>query len=446
MRDRRCLRPVQPSGSGGGGETRVLPVNDRTAATTPAHEALRRHDWARARDLFLATVSDEPLTADDSYGLAKADWWLGLVQDALTAYEQAYFGNLGEQRQDRAALAAFDVAGSLFLRRDHVQGSGWMSRFNRLLTELPDGLVHDYARFVELDAGADGVDVDDALAQIRQLRAAGERHADVTLCALALMLELYSGPPLARLQARRDTDGNEAGETLQRAWRRALHQKSLLGLAFAGTALVEWSWLHTRPDLARQVIEEWLPHAGRPTAAPVTGELLSFARLAGVTMPDHLDATEPWASALRGEWVAAARVWWALGDSYQRALCLWQAGDVAHGLIALGLLDDLGAHAPARLMRDDLRSRGVRTVPRGPQSRTRDNPAGLTDRQLDVLRLAARGHTNQQIADELVLSVRTVEHHMSTVLAKFGVSTRQEAAEIAASWGAPQGLDGASAG
>ncbi len=155
----------------------------------PAHDALRRHDWGRARDLFLAAVDDRPLTADDCYGLAKADWWLGLVQDALSAYEQAYFGYLGERRPDRAAFAAFDIAGSLFLRGDHVQGSGWLSRFNRLLHELPDGLVHGYARFVELDARADEIGCEDAVQRARRLHAAGERYADVTLCALALMIE-----------------------------------------------------------------------------------------------------------------------------------------------------------------------------------------------------------------------------------------------------------------
>jgi DNA-binding NarL/FixJ family response regulator len=59
---------------------------------------------------------------------------------------------------------------------------------------------------------------------------------------------------------------------------------------------------------------------------------------------------------------------------------------------------------------------------------TRSNPYGLTDRQLDILRRLARGHTNAQIAAELVLSVRTVDHHVSAVLSKLGVTSRSEAA------------------
>jgi DNA-binding NarL/FixJ family response regulator len=59
------------------------------------------------------------------------------------------------------------------------------------------------------------------------------------------------------------------------------------------------------------------------------------------------------------------------------------------------------------------------------------NPAGLTDRQMEVLMLLAEGLTNAEIADRLVVSVRTVDHHVSAVLQKLGVTSRQEAADRA---------------
>ncbi|HVH22238.1 MAG TPA: helix-turn-helix transcriptional regulator, partial [Pseudonocardia sp.] len=61
---------------------------------------------------------------------------------------------------------------------------------------------------------------------------------------------------------------------------------------------------------------------------------------------------------------------------------------------------------------------------------TRANPAGLTQRQLDVLDLLADGLTNAEIAERLVVSVRTVDSHVAAVLAKLGVRTRREAARL----------------
>ena len=54
----------------------------------------------------------------------------------------------------------------------------------------------------------------------------------------------------------------------------------------------------------------------------------------------------------------------------------------------------------------------------------------LTNRQKDVIELVVRGHTNQEIADELELSIGTVKNHMNNILAEFGVPSRQQAAAI----------------
>jgi HD-GYP domain-containing protein (c-di-GMP phosphodiesterase class II) len=65
------------------------------------------------------------------------------------------------------------------------------------------------------------------------------------------------------------------------------------------------------------------------------------------------------------------------------------------------------------------------------QSKRRDNPAGLSDREVDVLGLAIRGLTNKQIADLLVVSPKTVGHHIQHIYDKIGVSTRVGAALFA---------------
>jgi DNA-binding NarL/FixJ family response regulator len=94
-------------------------------------------------------------------------------------------------------------------------------------------------------------------------------------------------------------------------------------------------------------------------------------------------------------------------------------------------LDDLGARAVATRVRARLRELGVAGVPRGPAAATRSNPAGLTARQLDVLDLLVDGLSNAQIADRLVISPKTADHHVSAILAKLEVRSRGEAAAAA---------------
>jgi len=70
---------------------------------------------------------------------------------------------------------------------------------------------------------------------------------------------------------------------------------------------------------------------------------------------------------------------------------------------------------------------GEQSVPRGPRPATAANPAGLTSRQAEVLQLLTAGLSNTQIAAQLVLSRRTVDHHVAAILRKLGARTRGEA-------------------
>jgi len=58
-------------------------------------------------------------------------------------------------------------------------------------------------------------------------------------------------------------------------------------------------------------------------------------------------------------------------------------------------------------------------------------PDGLSEREAKVLRLIARGRSNPQIALELVISVNTVQNHVSSILAKAGLANRAKAASYA---------------
>ena len=188
-----------------------------------------------------------------------------------------------------------------------------------------------------------------------------------------------------------------------------------------------------RGDLAaaRAIARPEFDEADRLTASAIRAELAYLLRRAGDDVEVGAEDRHPFAVQARGEWRGAADLWRAAGAPYHEAAALAESPDDADLLEALAILDRIGAVPLARRVRADLRDRGVRSIPRGPSSPTRRNPEGLTDRQVDVLRLLAEGLTNAEIAERLVVSVRTVDSHVAAVLAKLGVTSRREAVRAA---------------
>jgi DNA-binding NarL/FixJ family response regulator len=136
---------------------------------------------------------------------------------------------------------------------------------------------------------------------------------------------------------------------------------------------------------------------------------------------------EPWAAKLAGDWRRAAELWTDLESPYEAALALVDSDDEETVRRSLDELHRLGAQPAAAIVARRLRERGARGLPRGPRPATQKNPAKLTARELEVLRLVAQGLRNAEIAGQLVLSEKTVDHHISAILRKLGVENRGQA-------------------
>jgi DNA-binding NarL/FixJ family response regulator len=153
-----------------------------------------------------------------------------------------------------------------------------------------------------------------------------------------------------------------------------------------------------------------------------------WLRRTGSPRTSQRELAEPYRLQLTGNHRGAAELFDALGCPYDAALALLDAPDELALRRALDICNALGAVATARIIRQKMRSLGIRSVPAGQRTATRENPLGLTQREQEVLELLCEGRTNASIATKLVISPKTVDHHVSSVLAKLGVSKRTEVA------------------
>ena len=136
---------------------------------------------------------------------------------------------------------------------------------------------------------------------------------------------------------------------------------------------------------------------------------------------------KPYLLQIKGDWKAAANSWEKLRCPYEQALALSEGNETSMRK-AVAIFDALGASAASCLIKQKMRASGIKSIPKGPRRTTRKNPAGLTLRQLEVLKLLGKGLSNNEIAQILFISPKTVDHHISAILSKLNFHSRHEAA------------------
>jgi DNA-binding CsgD family transcriptional regulator len=208
---------------------------------------------------------------------------------------------------------------------------------------------------------------------------------------------------ISRLRARRGDPGVE--EMLTEARTRAYGTAERQRIVPVAAATAECLWLAGGGPVPPEVIAAVPMYDPRSPARDELELWLALIGIPGVDLPG--DSPSP----------------------YERAVMTYISPDADAVADAGRTLSDLGAVAALRRLQGRMRELGGSVV-RGPRAGTRAHPAGLTGREQQVLELVAAGRTNAQIAAELVISARTVEHHVSSVLRKLGVQSRAEAAQV----------------
>ena len=233
---------------------------------------------------------------------------------------------------------------------------------------------------------------------------------------------------LARLQVRR---GNaSAAVLLDEVLDLSARAGMLPRLGPTRAARAETAWLAGEDERAIDEARAAYDLAVSKQHAWITGELAFWRWRAGddLSPPDWI--AEPFALQIAGDWRAAAEAWTRRGCPYEQALALMD-GDEAAQITALGIFERLGARPAMERLKQRMRTQGIRGIPRGPRSVARENPFGLTARELEVLTSLSEGLSNNAIARKLTLSTRTVEHHIASILQKMQVQSRNEAVVLA---------------
>lgn len=285
-----------------------------------------------------------------------------------------------------------------------------------------DEAERELARSIDLYDASYGGLRSSALVRLADLRVRQGKYDEAARLLLGFEFDAYAVRPLARLHlARGETD--LASRILRRSLGSVgdhpLQAPEIALLAEVEVAAGRLNEARAQCDrLTSMAAATGLPHI-RALAAYTAGVTCAAADEAAAL--DHLEG------ALAG--FAAAGL--PLEEARTRLAIARQVAAssptvaVTEARSALSVFDSLAADSEADAAASLLRDLGKpgRPAPRG--------SSALTKRETEVLRLIAEGLTNDQIAQRLFISKRTVEHHVSSILGKLGVSTRAQAAALA---------------
>ena len=391
-----------------------LSMEDAPGAVTWGGRALelaRRLDDTEARVYALTNLAVVDFRAGETEGQVKLERALALAQrHGLEEHAGRVFSN----------LVVWPVRHRMFALASNYLEAGLKYSSKRGLDTWRLYLLACRAR-LELDLGRWSEAADSAVLVLRDPRSAPVPRG-WALAALGLVRARRGDP--------------EASAVIDEAALLAQSTGELQRIAPVAAASAEAAWLAGDNATVAKVTDAALALALDRQVPWVVGELAYWRSWVGLR--DELPAgvaAEPFDLLIAGEWARAAQLWRKIGCPYEAALALAQSNDPLAMRQSIDELQRLGARPAAAIIGRRLRERGARGLPRGPRPQTRANPAGLTARELEVLALLVDGLRNAQIAERLVVSVKTVDHHVSAILRKLDVRSRGEAGAEAARLG-----------
>jgi DNA-binding CsgD family transcriptional regulator len=229
---------------------------------------------------------------------------------------------------------------------------------------------------------------------------------------------------------------------LEALWSKVLDLGEPDSIVPVALGLAESAWLRDDAAGCIAVVEQALGACANLSAWD-RGELVCWLHRAGGRVDRPGRVAPPCRAELDGDLDAAAHAWATHGMPRHQAHVLLQAGRPEGIGAAIAIFDRVGAVACARHGRKlarKLASTGVKGIKTGPRAAARSNRFGLTPKEQHIASYVAHGLSNQDIAERVSRSERTIEHHVSTVLGKLGARRRSDVATILEEAGELEGL------
>lgn len=214
---------------------------------------------------------------------------------------------------------------------------------------------------------------------------------------------------------------------LDRARELALPTGELQRIGPLAVARAEAAWWHGDPQRCAEESRAGYQLALEGTDRWIMSALAYWLWRAGALEHIPERVTEPFKLMIEGRWREAAQEWERIGCPYEQALALSE-GNTEARLQALQIFERLGAVPALRRLRQRLQEEGIRGVPRGPRRTTRRDRFGLTAREREVVELVSQGLSNAEIGQHMSISPKTVDHHVSAILAKLNIRSRRDIA------------------
>ena len=191
-------------------------------------------------------------------------------------------------------------------------------------------------------------------------------------------------------------------------------------------ALLEYEWLTGKSIIEEDDIEKTAALMQRTGIDSEKDELNFWMSKAGRHFTPLKEIPGAYDISSAAKALKAAAFWERSGCPYEHALVLSEGKDDDKRR-AIAMVQDLGASAVYEKMKQEMRNLGIKNIPRGIRNSTRSNAAFLTGREMDILQLLKEELQNKEIAAQLYISAKTVDHHISSILFKLDANSRSKA-------------------